>query len=339
MPRGRRTRSNNPTGTPLGCGGDHASSTRRGRAAPGDSDPCPSLPPSPRPHPRRNLRAKHAPRAPTAARFLLAGRPAGAPAPPSHWLRPPRSPRALAAADITRSEAAAAPPGSAPQPPQAEAPPRCPAEDGARRAGRSPQPQPQQRLSRAGRGGQPTPAPGVRPAGALRLGRRSPGDAAIAAAMGALTSRQHAGVEEVDIPSNSVYRYPPKSGEGRARATGRAEGRPRVGCCGRATRWPGRPRVGRGAGEVFGMQGGGRSPSRASATPRGGLQVPAGSPRSPLASSVVICSATGTRAAGDAALQRLRVGEASLTGTCARCCPRAVASMSLGTARSAFLRA
>ncbi|KAM6164820.1 E3 ubiquitin ligase RNF157 isoform 5-T5 [Rhynchocyon petersi] len=30
--------------------------------------------------------------------------------------------------------------------------------------------------------------------------------------MGALTSRQHAGVEEVDIPSNSVYRYPPKSG-------------------------------------------------------------------------------------------------------------------------------
>ena len=31
--------------------------------------------------------------------------------------------------------------------------------------------------------------------------------------MGALTSRQHAGGEEVDIPSNSVYRYPPKSGE------------------------------------------------------------------------------------------------------------------------------
>ncbi|XP_069608172.1 E3 ubiquitin ligase RNF157 isoform X1 [Ranitomeya imitator] len=30
--------------------------------------------------------------------------------------------------------------------------------------------------------------------------------------MGALTSRQHAGVEEVDMPSNSVYRYPPKSG-------------------------------------------------------------------------------------------------------------------------------
>ncbi|XP_055971413.1 E3 ubiquitin ligase RNF157 [Sorex fumeus] len=30
--------------------------------------------------------------------------------------------------------------------------------------------------------------------------------------MGALTSRQHAGVEEVDVPSNSVYRYPPKSG-------------------------------------------------------------------------------------------------------------------------------
>nr|XP_046213504.1 E3 ubiquitin ligase RNF157-like isoform X3 [Oncorhynchus gorbuscha] len=30
--------------------------------------------------------------------------------------------------------------------------------------------------------------------------------------MGALTSRQNAGVEEVDVPSNSVYRYPPKSG-------------------------------------------------------------------------------------------------------------------------------
>uniref|UniRef100_A0A672LFK4 E3 ubiquitin-protein ligase n=1 Tax=Sinocyclocheilus grahami TaxID=75366 RepID=A0A672LFK4_SINGR len=30
--------------------------------------------------------------------------------------------------------------------------------------------------------------------------------------MGALTSRQNAGVEEVDIASNSVYRYPPKSG-------------------------------------------------------------------------------------------------------------------------------
>ncbi|KAG7507684.1 E3 ubiquitin ligase RNF157 isoform X1 [Solea senegalensis] len=30
--------------------------------------------------------------------------------------------------------------------------------------------------------------------------------------MGALTSRQNIGVEEVDIPSNAVYRYPPKSG-------------------------------------------------------------------------------------------------------------------------------
>uniref|UniRef100_A0A8C2AKV8 E3 ubiquitin-protein ligase n=1 Tax=Cyprinus carpio TaxID=7962 RepID=A0A8C2AKV8_CYPCA len=30
--------------------------------------------------------------------------------------------------------------------------------------------------------------------------------------MGALTSRQNAGVEEIDIPSSSVYRYPPKSG-------------------------------------------------------------------------------------------------------------------------------
>lgn len=31
--------------------------------------------------------------------------------------------------------------------------------------------------------------------------------------MGALTSRQNAGVEEVDVPANSVYRYPPKSGK------------------------------------------------------------------------------------------------------------------------------
>lgn len=31
--------------------------------------------------------------------------------------------------------------------------------------------------------------------------------------MGALTSRQNIGVEEVDIPSSSVYRYPPKSGK------------------------------------------------------------------------------------------------------------------------------
>nr|XP_047920514.1 E3 ubiquitin ligase RNF157 [Anser cygnoides] len=30
--------------------------------------------------------------------------------------------------------------------------------------------------------------------------------------MGALSSRQNAGVEEVDVPANSVYRYPPKSG-------------------------------------------------------------------------------------------------------------------------------
>uniref|UniRef100_A0AAQ4R7S9 Ring finger protein 157 n=1 Tax=Gasterosteus aculeatus aculeatus TaxID=481459 RepID=A0AAQ4R7S9_GASAC len=30
--------------------------------------------------------------------------------------------------------------------------------------------------------------------------------------MGALTSRQNIGVEELDIPSSSVYRYPPKSG-------------------------------------------------------------------------------------------------------------------------------
>lgn len=31
--------------------------------------------------------------------------------------------------------------------------------------------------------------------------------------MGALISRQNIGVEEVDIPSSSVYRYPPKSGK------------------------------------------------------------------------------------------------------------------------------
>ncbi|XP_033923382.1 E3 ubiquitin ligase RNF157 isoform X1 [Melopsittacus undulatus] len=30
--------------------------------------------------------------------------------------------------------------------------------------------------------------------------------------MGALSSRQNAGVEEVDVPANSVYRYPPRSG-------------------------------------------------------------------------------------------------------------------------------
>lgn len=45
--------------------------------------------------------------------------------------------------------------------------------------------------------------------------------------MGALTSRQHAGVEEVDIPSNSVYRYPPKSGEGRAGPPGLGRRSPR----------------------------------------------------------------------------------------------------------------
>lgn len=38
--------------------------------------------------------------------------------------------------------------------------------------------------------------------------------------MGALTSRQNIGVEEVDIPSSSVYRYPPKSGK--SGTTGRA---------------------------------------------------------------------------------------------------------------------
>lgn len=43
--------------------------------------------------------------------------------------------------------------------------------------------------------------------------------------MGALTSRQHAGVEEVDIPSNSVYRYPPKSGEGGRAPPGLGRGR------------------------------------------------------------------------------------------------------------------
>lgn len=42
-------------------------------------------------------------------------------------------------------------------------------------------------------------------------GRRAPVEPG--PAMGALTSRQNAGVEEVDIPANSVYRYPPKSGK------------------------------------------------------------------------------------------------------------------------------
>ncbi|XP_072208069.1 E3 ubiquitin ligase RNF157 isoform X7 [Excalfactoria chinensis] len=41
-------------------------------------------------------------------------------------------------------------------------------------------------------------------------GRRAPAEPG--PAMGALTSRQNAGVEEVDVPANSVYRYPPKSG-------------------------------------------------------------------------------------------------------------------------------
>lgn len=31
--------------------------------------------------------------------------------------------------------------------------------------------------------------------------------------MGALTSRQNAGVEEVDIGSNHAYKYPPRCGE------------------------------------------------------------------------------------------------------------------------------
>lgn len=65
--------------------------------------------------------------------------------------------------------------------------------------------------------------------------------------MGALTSRQHAGVEEVDIPSNSVYRYPPKSGEGRARAAGSGGGEGE-----RHGGGPGGPRVGLGAGQVGG---------------------------------------------------------------------------------------
>lgn len=31
--------------------------------------------------------------------------------------------------------------------------------------------------------------------------------------MGSLTSRQNAGVEEVDIVSNHAYKYPPRSGQ------------------------------------------------------------------------------------------------------------------------------
>lgn len=93
-PRGRRTRSYNPIGTLPRRGGDHASSAHRGRGRTdrGDPHPGPSLPPSSGPHPRRSLRAKHAPPAPTAACFPLAGRSAGAPAPPPYWLRPPRFP-------------------------------------------------------------------------------------------------------------------------------------------------------------------------------------------------------------------------------------------------------
>lgn len=55
-------------------------------------------------------------------------------------------------------------------------------------------------------------------------GRRAPAEPG--PAMGALTSRQNAGVEEVDVPANSVYRYPPKSGK-------------RGGGAGSAPRWGG----------------------------------------------------------------------------------------------------
>lgn len=116
--------------------------------------------------------------------------------------------------------------------------------------------------------------------------------------MGALTSRQHAGVEEVDIPSNSVYRYPPKSGEGRARAggPGGGEGERRGG-------GPGGPRVGLGAGQVAGVEG--VQGWEVSSIPdpgdaARGLQVPAGSPRSPSSEDGLgglLCSAPGTRAA------------------------------------------
>ncbi|XP_053939155.1 E3 ubiquitin ligase RNF157 isoform X2 [Cuculus canorus] len=60
-----------------------------------------------------------------------------------------------------------------------------------------------------GRGPPPAPVPAPVPGG--RAPRRIP-PAEPGPAMGALTSRQNAGVEEVDIPANSVYRYPPKSG-------------------------------------------------------------------------------------------------------------------------------
>lgn len=188
---------------------------------------------------------------------------------------PPPAPRAPAAADITRPEAAA-PPGSAPQPPPAEAPPRYPAENGARPAGCSPPPQPQ-RLRRAGRGGPPTPASGVRPAGALRRGDRrratprsqrpwGPSRAGSTRAWRRWTSRP--------IPCTATRPSPVRAA--RARAAGRAEGRPRVGCCGRAARRSGRPRAGLRAGEVFRLRGVGCPSSRAPATPCGGLQVPAG---------------------------------------------------------------
>lgn len=63
-----------------------------------------------------------------------------------------------------------------------------------------------------GRGPPPAPLPAPVPVPGGRNPRRPP-PAEPEPAMGALTSRQNAGVEEVDIPANSVYRYPPKSGE------------------------------------------------------------------------------------------------------------------------------
>lgn len=159
--------------------------------------------------------------------------------------------------------------------------------------------------------------------------------------MGALTSRQHAGVEEVDIPSNSVYRYPPKSGEGRARAAGPGGGEGE-----RHGGGPGGPRVGLGAGQVAGGGEGCRAgrcpPSRTPTSPRGGLQVPAGSSRSrscedglggPLLCVKDACRMPGMRRCSDCGF-----GEASLTGRhlCQLSSPGCLI-LAAGTVRSGFL--
>ena len=109
---------------------------------------------------------------------------AAPPRPAAHWLARrgrsrPAPPLALAAAVPAREPPLTSPglrrrrrPRPSPQPPSAQAPPRGPAEDGARRAGGSPPPEPQHRGG-AVRGRQPTPASGAgRAAAVRRRGRR-----------------------------------------------------------------------------------------------------------------------------------------------------------------------